>query len=144
MNLMPILLVGIAFGPAMHREVFLVARMREAYVHRDRPGQAVVTGFRYSARVVVAAALIMVAGFVGAREPMNKAMGFGLASAVLLEAFVVRMTFVPALLGLLGRSAWWLPPWLDHPLPVADVEGESLGRHPAALTPPPEQEAAHA
>ena len=138
MNLMPIFLVGIVFGLAMDYEVFLVARMREAYVHGDRPGQAIATGFRYSARVVVAAALIMIAvfsGFIGAGESMIKMIGFGLASAVLLDAFVVRMAFVPAVLALLGRSAWWLPKWLDRVLPTVDVEGESLTRHAPAVAP---------
>ncbi|MFC9646982.1 MMPL family transporter, partial [Streptomyces mirabilis] len=98
MSLMPIFLVGIVFGLAMDYEVFLVARMREAYVHGDNPRQAVESGFRHSARVVVAAALIMMAvfsGFIGASESMIKMIGFGLAIAVLFDAFIVRMAFVP-------------------------------------------------
>ncbi|MFD3498119.1 MMPL family transporter [Streptomyces sp. NPDC058676] len=136
MSLMPIFLVGIVFGLAMDYQVFLVARMREAYVHGDGPGQAVVTGFRYSARVVVAAALIMMAvfsGFVGAGESMIKMIGFGLAIAVLFDAFVVRMAFVPAVLALLGRKAWWMPRWLDKVLPTVDVEGEALSHQPSAV-----------
>ncbi|MGW1086724.1 MMPL family transporter [Streptomyces sp. NPDC002596] len=143
MSLMPIFLVGIVFGLAMDYEVFLVARMREAYVHGDRPGQAVVTGFRYSARVVVAAALIMMAvfsGFIGAGESMIKTIGFGLATAVLFDAFVVRMAFVPAVLALLGKAAWWLPRPLDKLLPRVDVEGEALSRRSAAA--PAQAEAA--
>ncbi|MFD3374669.1 MULTISPECIES: MMPL family transporter [unclassified Streptomyces] len=134
MSMMPIFLVGIVFGLAMDYQVFLVTRMREAYVHGDRPGQAVVTGFRYSARVVVAAALIMMAvfsGFVGAGESMIKMIGFGLAVAVLFDAFVVRMAFVPAVLALLGRAAWWMPRWLDRLLPDIDVEGAALHRKAA-------------
>jgi RND superfamily putative drug exporter len=134
MSMMPIFLVGIVFGLAMDYQVFLVTRMREAYVHGDRPGQAVVTGFRYSARVVVAAALIMMAvfsGFIGAGESMIKMIGFGLAVAVLFDAFVVRMAFVPAVLALLGKAAWWMPRWLDRLLPDIDVEGEALHRKPA-------------
>ncbi|MFF3336984.1 MMPL family transporter [Streptomyces sp. NPDC002888] len=134
MSLTPIFLVGIVFGLAMDYEVFLVSRMREAYVHGDRPGQAIVSGFRHSARVVVAAALIMIAvfaGFVGEPGSMIKMIGFGLASAVLLDAFVVRMAIVPAVLALLGDKAWWLPGRLDRLLPNVDVEGESLSR-PAA------------
>ncbi|MEU6200954.1 MMPL family transporter [Streptomyces sp. NPDC047061] len=129
MNLMPIFLVGIAFGLAMDYEVFLVARMREAYVHGEQAGQAVVTGFRHSARVVVAAALIMMAvfsGFIGSGDSIVKTIGFGLAVAVLLDAFVVRMAFVPAVLALLGRNAWWIPRRLDRALPAMDVEGEAL------------------
>ncbi|WP_411106837.1 MMPL family transporter [Streptomyces sp. cmx-4-9] len=132
MSMMPIFMVGVVFGLAMDYEVFLVTRMREAYVHGERPGQAVVTGFRYSARVVVAAAVIMIAvfaGFIGASEQMVKMIGFGLAVAVFFDAFVVRMAIVPAVLALLGHKAWWLPGWLDKLLPNVDVEGESLRRH---------------
>ncbi|GAA1139250.1 MMPL family transporter [Kitasatospora gansuensis] len=129
MSMMPIFLIGVVFGLAMDYEVFLVTRMREAYVHGERPGQAIVTGFRHSARVVVAAAVIMIAvfsGFIGMSESMIKMMGLGLASAVFLDAFVVRMTIVPAVLALLGDRAWWLPKWLDRIIPKVDVEGESL------------------
>ncbi|KUN76416.1 MMPL family transporter [Streptomyces griseoruber] len=133
MSLMPIFLVGIVFGLAMDYEVFLVARMREAYVHGDRAPQAVVTGFRHSARVVVAAAVIMIAvfsGFIGSGESMIKTIGFGLAAAVLFDAFVVRMTLVPAVLALLGDKAWWLPRRLDRLLPDIDVEGSGLTAPP--------------
>ncbi|MEU6029277.1 MMPL family transporter [Streptomyces tauricus] len=131
MSLMPIFLVGIVFGLAMDYEVFLVSRMREAYVHGESPAQAVTSGFRHSARVVVAAALIMIAvfaGFIGESESMIKMIGFGLATAVLFDAFVVRMAIVPAVLALLGHKAWWLPGWLDRLLPRVDVEGEALSR----------------
>ncbi|GAA2534611.1 MMPL family transporter [Streptomyces levis] len=134
MSLMPIFLVGIVFGLAMDYEVFLVSRMREAHVHGETPERAVVSGFRHSARVVVAAALIMIAvfaGFVGESDSMIKMIGFGLATAVLFDAFVVRMAIVPAVLALLGEKAWWLPKWLDRLLPRVDVEGEALTR-PAA------------
>ncbi|MEU3405834.1 MMPL family transporter [Streptomyces sp. NPDC006670] len=132
MSMMPIFMVGVVFGLAMDYEVFLVTRMREAYVHGERPGQAVVTGFQFSARVVVAAAVIMIAvfsGFLGASDAMVKMIGFGLAVAVLFDAFVVRMAIVPAVLALLGHKAWWLPRWLDRILPNVDVEGESLRKH---------------
>ncbi|MFE5556270.1 MMPL family transporter [Streptomyces sp. NPDC056544] len=132
MSMMPIFMVGVVFGLAMDYEVFLVTRMREAYVHGERPGQAVVTGFQYSARVVVAAAIIMIAvfaGFMGASDQMVKMIGFGLAVAVFFDAFVVRMAIVPAVLALLGHKAWWLPKWLDRLLPNVDVEGESLRKH---------------
>jgi len=137
MSLMPIFLVGIVFGLAMDYEVFLVSRMREAYVHGDGPGQAIVSGFRHSARVVVAAALIMMAvfsGFIGAGASMIKMIGFGLAIAVLFDAFVVRMAIVPAVLSLLGNKAWYLPRWLDRILPRMDVEGEALSRKVPAPT----------
>lgn len=128
-SMAPIFLVGVVFGLAMDYEVFLVTRMREAYVHGQTPHEAIVTGFTHGARVVAAAAVIMIsvfAGFVGSDEPMIKMMGFGLAIAVFFDAFVVRMALVPAVLALLGRSAWWLPKWLDQALPSVDVEGESL------------------
>ncbi|MFI8966305.1 MMPL family transporter [Streptomyces sp. NPDC053493] len=129
MSMMPIFMVGVVFGLAMDYEVFLVTRMREAYVHGARPGEAIVTGFRHGARVVTAAAVIMIAvfsGFIGSSEQMVKMIGFGLAVAVLFDAFVVRMAVVPAVLALLGHKAWWLPKWLGRVLPNVDVEGEGL------------------
>nr|WP_202526819.1 MMPL family transporter [Streptomyces sp. SID5770] len=135
MSMMPIFMVGVVFGLAMDYEVFLVTRMREAYVHGERPGEAIVTGFRHSARVVTAAAVIMIAvfsGFIGMTDQMIKMIGFGLAVAVLFDAFVVRMAIVPAVLALLGHKAWWLPKWLDRALPNVDVEGEGLAAHVGA------------
>ncbi|WP_030844976.1 MMPL family transporter [Streptomyces sp. NRRL S-475] len=129
MSMMPIFMVGVVFGLAMDYEVFLVTRMREAYVHGEKPAQAVVTGFRHGARVVTAAAVIMMAvfaGFIGSSESMVKMIGFGLAIAVFFDAFIVRMAIVPAVLALLDRKAWWLPKWLDRALPNVDVEGEGL------------------
>lgn len=129
MSMMPIFMVGVVFGLAMDYEVFLVTRMREAYVHGEKPNQAVVTGFKHGARVVTAAAVIMMAvfaGFIGSSESMVKMIGFGLAIAVFFDAFVVRMAIVPAVLALLGKKAWWLPKWLDRALPNVDVEGEGL------------------
>ncbi|WP_405501720.1 MMPL family transporter [Streptomyces anulatus] len=129
MSMMPIFMVGVVFGLAMDYEVFLVTRMREAYVHGESPGQAIVTGFKHGARVVTAAAVIMMAvfsGFIGSSEQMIKMIGFSLAIAVFFDAFVVRMAIVPAVLALLGKKAWWLPRWLDRALPNVDVEGEKL------------------
>ncbi|MYR97539.1 MULTISPECIES: MMPL family transporter [unclassified Streptomyces] len=129
MSMMPIFMVGVVFGLAMDYEVFLVTRMREAFVHGESPGQAIVTGFQHGARVVTAAAVIMIAvfsGFIGSSEQMIKMIGFSLAIAVLFDAFVVRMAIVPAVLALLGKRAWWLPRWLDRALPNVDVEGEKL------------------
>jgi RND superfamily putative drug exporter len=135
MSMMPIFMVGVVFGLAMDYEVFLVTRMREAFVHGETPGQAVVTGFKHGARVVTAAAVIMIAvfsGFIGSSEAMVKMIGFGLAVAVFFDAFIVRMAIVPAVLALLGRRAWWLPAWLDRALPNVDVEGEGLRTRSAA------------
>ncbi|MDV9175601.1 MMPL family transporter [Streptomyces sp. W16] len=135
MSLMPIFLVGIVFGLAMDYEVFLVSRIREAYVHGSPAHASIATGFRYSARVVTAAALIMIsvfAGFITAGDSMIKMIGFGLAIAVLFDAFIVRMAFVPAVLAILGERISWLPGWLDRLLPNVDIEGETLSRqHPA-------------
>ncbi|GLF99464.1 MMPL family transporter [Streptomyces yaizuensis] len=143
MSMMPIFMVGVVFGLAMDYEVFLVTRMREAFVHGERPGDAVVTGFNHGARVVVAAAVIMIgvfSGFIGSGDQMVTMMGFGLAIAVLFDAFVVRMAIVPAVLALLGAKAWWLPAWLDRILPNVDVEGEKLAQHLAASPEDPDEE----
>ncbi|MGK9463538.1 MMPL family transporter [Streptomyces sp. G6] len=129
MSIMPIFMVGVVFGLAMDYEVFLVTRMREAYLEDRQPVRAVVNGFEHSARVVTAAAMIMIAvfaGFMGSDEQMVKTIGFGLAIAVLFDAFVVRMTLVPAVLALLGHRAWRLPRWLDRWVPHVDVEGQGL------------------
>ncbi|MGW1764816.1 MMPL family transporter [Streptomyces sp. NPDC002073] len=146
MSTMPIFMIGIVFGLAMDYEVFLVSRMREAYAHGADPDQAVVTGFRYSGRVVSAAALIMISvfsGFILDTNDMIQMIGFGLATAVLFDAFVVRMAIVPALFALLGKAAWWLPRWLDKALPNVDVEGEKLNHIasvPASRTPARERQ----
>ncbi|MFF9867117.1 MMPL family transporter [Streptomyces sp. NPDC013953] len=129
MSTLPIFMIGVVFGLAMDYEVFLVSRMREAYAHGARPGEAVVAGFRYGGRVVGAAAIIMASvfsGFIMEDNDFVKMIGFGLAAAVLFDAFIVRMAIVPALFALLGRSAWWLPGWLDRLLPAIDVEGDTL------------------
>ncbi len=129
MSMVPIFMVGVVFGLAMDYEVFLVTRMREAYVHGESPTDAIATGFKHSAVVVAAAAVIMMAvfgGFISSSESMIKLFGFGLAIAVFFDAFVVRMAIVPAVLALLGEKAWWLPKWLDRALPNVDVEGEGL------------------
>ncbi|MFE1905710.1 MMPL family transporter [Streptomyces gardneri] len=134
MSTLPIFMIGVVFGLAMDYEVFLVSRIREAYVHGARPGEAVATGFRYGGRVVGAAAVIMTSvfsGFIVEDNDFVKMIGFGLAAAVLFDAFVVRMAIVPALFALLGTSAWWLPKWLDRLLPDIDVEGEKLSPQPA-------------
>ncbi|MGP2440932.1 MMPL family transporter [Streptomyces sp. JW3] len=147
MSMMPIFMVGVVFGLAMDYEVFLVTRMREAYVHGEQPSEAIVTGFKHGARVVTAAAVIMMAvfaGFIGSSESMIKMIGFGLAIAVFFDAFVVRMAIVPAVLALLGKRAWWLPKWLDRALPNVDVEGEGLKRLAEGKDPDEDKELARA
>ncbi|MEV4642290.1 MMPL family transporter [Actinoplanes sp. NPDC049548] len=128
-SFLPILLIGILFGLAMDYEVFLVSRMREDFVHGAGPQEATISGMGHGARVVTAAALIMTsvfAGFVLLDDPVIKSMGFALAIGVAIDAFIVRMTIVPAVISLLGRSAWWLPRWLQRLLPNVDIEGEKL------------------
>ncbi|MEW2395442.1 MMPL family transporter [Streptomyces sp. NPDC046862] len=130
-SMLPILLIGVVFGLAMDYEVFLVTRMREEYVHGAEPTPAIVSGFTHNARVVSAAAVIMIsvfAGFLLDDVALIKSIGLGLATAVLLDAFVVRMTIVPAVMALVGRKTWALPKWLDRVMPSVDVEGEKL-RH---------------
>ncbi len=129
MSFLPILLIGILFGLAMDYEVFLVSRMREDFVHGETAREAVVSGVGHGARVVVAAALIMMsvfAGFVLVEDPVIKSMGFALAFGVAVDAFVVRLSIVPAVMSFLGDRAWWLPRWLDRVMPDVDIEGESL------------------
>ncbi|MET0772355.1 MAG: MMPL family transporter, partial [Candidatus Limnocylindrales bacterium] len=129
LSLLPIVLIGVVFGLAMDYEVFLVTRMREEHVHGAAPVEAVVTGYVHGARVVAAAAIIMIgvfAGFVLSEDSFVKPIGFALATAVFIDAFVVRMTIVPAVMALAGARAWWLPSWLDRILPRIDVEGSSL------------------
>ncbi|ADB48986.1 MMPL family transporter [Conexibacter woesei] len=131
MSLMPVLIIGILFGLAMDYQVFLVTRMREEHVHGATPTRAVTDGFRHSARVVTGAALIMTAvfaSFIVERDAVIKSVGFALAFGILVDAFVVRMTLIPALMAVLGERAWWLPRWLDRVLPRVDVEGEQLTR----------------
>ncbi|MGX4652441.1 MMPL family transporter [Micromonospora sp. SCSIO 07396] len=131
-SFLPILLIGILFGLAMDYEVFLVSRMREDFVHGDTARQATINGMGHGARVVTAAALIMISvfgGFVFLDDPVIKSMGFALAVGVAIDAFVVRMTIVPAVMSLLNTRAWWLPRWLNRALPNVDIEGENLRAH---------------
>jgi RND superfamily putative drug exporter len=124
-NLLPVIVIGLAFGLAVDYEMFLVTRMREEFARDGKPEQAVVTGFMHSARVVTALALIMIsvfAGFILADSALTKSFGFALAVAVFLDAFVLRVTIVPAVMALFGRAAWWLPRWLERRLPHLDIE----------------------
>ncbi len=128
-SFLPILLIGILFGLAMDYEVFLVSRMREDFVHGKTAQRATISGMGHGARVVTAAAIIMISvfgAFVFLDDPVIKSMGFALAIGVAIDAFVVRMTIVPAVMSLLGERAWWLPRFLDRALPNVDIEGEGL------------------
>jgi len=136
LSFLPIMLTGILFGLAMDYQLFIASGMREAYVHGMPARTAVVAGLRHGRAVVTAAAIIMISvfgGFVFSDIAMIRPMGFGLAMGVLLDAFVVRMVIMPAVLHLVGDGAWWLPRWLDRILPNVDVEGAALEReHPVA------------
>ncbi|MCP2031459.1 RND superfamily putative drug exporter [Okibacterium sp. HSC-33S16] len=130
-SFMPIILMGVLFGLAMDYEVFLVARMREDFVHSGKARESVTTGFIGSAKVVTAAAIIMFAvfaAFVPEGDTNIKPIALGLAVGVFVDAFIVRMTLVPAVLALLGDKAWWIPKWLDRILPSFDVEGEGVAK----------------
>jgi RND superfamily putative drug exporter len=123
------LLIGILFGLAMDYQMFLVSGMHEAHMHGKDARTSVRDGYVSGARVVAAAALIMVSvfsGFIWAEMTMARSIGFGLAVGVLLDAFLIRMTFTPAVMSMLGDRAWWLPRWLDRLLPNLDVEGARL------------------
>ncbi|PRX96104.1 MMPL family transporter [Allonocardiopsis opalescens] len=126
---MPSLLIGTLFGLAMDYEVFLVSRMREEFVHGADARGAIVTGFRQGSRVVTVAAVIMIsvfAAFVFGDNTTIQPIAFALAVGVFLDAFLVRMVLVPAVMAVFGRSTWWLPRWLDRLLPNVDIEGENL------------------
>ncbi|WP_438492155.1 MMPL family transporter [Paenibacillus sp. IHBB 3054] len=129
LSFMPILVTGILYGLAMDYQVFLVSSMREAYVHGRRGNDSVVHGYDLASRVVLAAGIIMVsvfAGFIFAPDAMIKQIGFALAFGILIDAFIIRMTLVPAVMAVFGDKAWWLPKWLDRLLPNLDVEGDKL------------------
>jgi uncharacterized membrane protein YdfJ with MMPL/SSD domain len=139
LSFLPVLLIGILFGLAMDYEVFLVSRMREHFVHTGKAREAVVTGYAQSGRVVIAAATIMIAvfaAFILDPSPITKSIGLSLAFGVLVDAFVVRLTLVPAVMTLLGRRAWGLPKWLERLVPDVDIEGERLAArlHPTPST----------
>ncbi|WP_249044748.1 MMPL family transporter [Crossiella equi] len=130
LSFLPVILVGVLFGLAMDYQLFLASGMREAHVRGAPARLAVAQGSRAGRSVVTAAALIMVAvfgGFVFADSTMIRSLGFGLAAGVLLDAFAVRVLLMPAVLHLLGPSAWWLPRWLERVLPDVDVEGAPRG-----------------
>ncbi len=126
-SFIPIIATGILFGLAMDYEFFLVSGMHESYVDSGDAKKAVVEGFGIGSKVVTAAAVIMVsvfAGFVANHDSTIQAIGFGLAIGIFIDAFIVRMTIVPAVMTLLGKSAWWLPAWLERGLPHVSIEGE--------------------
>jgi RND superfamily putative drug exporter len=136
LSFMPILLMAVLFGLAMDYEVFLVSGMREAWVHSGDAKASIRKGFSGAARVVTAAALIMFfvfASFIPDGAGVIKVIALGLAVGILADAFLVRMTLVPAAMALMGKAAWWMPKWLARILPNVDIEGERLREHRDAV-----------
>ncbi|MDK8880450.1 MMPL family transporter [Corynebacterium sp. MSK008] len=140
LSFLPIFMIGVTFGLAMDYQVFLVTRIREAYLQRGNVDklravhESTVEGFAQGARVVTAAAIIMIAVFIAFLDqplPFIQIFGFALGVAVLFDAFFIRMALVPATMYILGRSTWWMPTWLDRLLPEVDVEGTELEKEHA-------------
>ena len=127
----------------MDYQVFLVTRMREEYVHGVSAKDSVIIGYQHGARVVTSAALIMIsvfASFMLAPDTIAKMMGFALAVAVFFDAFIIRMIVVPAIIALMGDTAWKLPGWLDRVLPNVDIEGTAIREIPIEDDPAPERD----
>jgi putative drug exporter of the RND superfamily len=127
---MPVMMFAILFGLSMDYEVFLISRIREEYLKDGDTRRAVADGLAKTARVITAAAAIMVVvflAFVASPEVFLKLFGIGLASAIFLDATVVRMVLVPAVMQLLDHRNWWIPNWLERALPQLDVERVAVG-----------------
>jgi hypothetical protein len=127
---MPVMMFAILFGLSMDYEVFLISRTREEYLKHGDTSRAVADGLAKTARVITAAAAIMVVvflAFLAAPDTFLKLFGIGLASAIFLDAAIVRMALVPAVMQLLGSRNWWIPDWLERTLPRLDVEGVAVG-----------------
>jgi len=140
-SFVPMFMFAVLFGLSMDYEVFLLSRVREEYLASGDNDAAVISGIASTARVITSAALIMISvfgGFVLGEDPVVKMMGLGLATAILVDATVVRIVLVPATMKLMGDRNWWLPAWLDRLLPAIDIEGDH------ALPSPEMEEEAHA
>jgi RND superfamily putative drug exporter len=121
------LMFAIVFGLSMDYEVFLLSRVHEAYARSHDSHRSVAIGIGGTARVITTAAAVMVvvfASFVADTDPIVKMLAVGMAVSVLIDASVVRMVLVPAIMSLLGDRAWWVPRWLDKILPHIDIEGD--------------------
>jgi putative drug exporter of the RND superfamily len=135
----PVLTFAVLFGLSMDYEVFLISRMRESWLRTRDNGRAIVDGLAGTGRIITAAAAIMIAvfgAFIPSPEVFLKVIGVGMAAAILVDATVVRMLLVPAVMHLLGRANWWLPAWLDRRLPQLHIEGQPDRYLPAARTEP--------
>ncbi|MFG3309498.1 MMPL family transporter [Streptomyces wuyuanensis] len=139
-SFIPMFLFAILFGLSMDYEVFLLSRVREEYLRTGDNGTAIVEGISRTARIITSAALIMVAVFLSfavAEDPSTKMFGLGLATAIFIDATVVRMVLVPATMTLLGRTNWWLPKWLDWMLPRGPVDTDDTDAESTSEAPPP-------
>ncbi len=139
-SFIPMFMFAVLFGLSMDYEVFLLSRVREEYLATGDNDRSVIAGIAGTARVITSAALIMICvfgGFVLGDDPAIKMLGLGLATAIFVDATIVRLVLVPATMKLLGDANWWLPDWLDRRLPRVDIDGESG-------LPDPEFDAAHA
>ena len=126
--MMPMFMFAILFGLSMDYEVFLLSRVREEYLISGDNDQSVIHGIASTARVITSAALIMISvfgGFVLGTDPFVKMMGLGLATAIFVDATIVRIILVPATMKLMGDANWWIPAWLDRLIPQIDIEGDS-------------------
>ena len=125
-SFVPMFMFAILFGLSMDYEVFLLSRVREEYVATGDSDESVIAGLASTARVITSAALVMIsvfAGFVLGDDPVTKMFGLGLATAILVDATIVRCVLVPAMMKLMGEANWWLPGWLDRWMPTVDIEG---------------------
>jgi RND superfamily putative drug exporter len=125
-SFVPMMMFAILFGLSMDYEVFILSRIREQHQRGHSNIDSVVEGLGATAKVITAAALIMISvflGFVASDDPVVKMMGVGLATAVAVDATIVRMVLVPSSMTLVGDANWWLPRWLDRALPRLDIEG---------------------
>jgi RND superfamily putative drug exporter len=124
----PMFMFAVLFGLSMDYEVFLLSRVREKYLATGDNDTSVIHGIASTARVITSAALIMIAvfgGFIFGNDPTIKMFGVGLATAIFVDASIVRMILVPATMKLMGDANWWLPNWLDRLMPTIDIEGET-------------------
>jgi RND superfamily putative drug exporter len=131
-SFLPIIVLSILFGLSMDYEVFLASRIREEYVRGGDPRRAITAGVNSVGRVIMAAAVIMGVvfwAFVLTDDRTIKSFGLGLGVAILVDALVVRMLLVPALMHLLGKRAWYMPRWLDRLLPRLTIEAEEGAEH---------------
>jgi len=136
---LPAIFFTVLFGLSMDYEVFLVSRIREAYHATGDNAEAVARGLAATGRVITSGALIMMAvflSFVANPSPFVKMIGLGLATAIALDATVVRMVLVPATMALMGRANWWLPGWLDRLLPHLSIDSGAGATKPSPVSVP--------